>query len=70
MTGLVHFHEKRVVDVATGKLETVRKFNGDETHCGKQAVMPARIPDDGCYPIPINIPSNTRIAEVRVYCIS
>ncbi|RSH85041.1 uncharacterized protein EHS24_006629 [Apiotrichum porosum] len=66
-TGLIHVVEKQVVDPETGALGSLRTLNGDETHCGKQAVMPCVKPDDGWYPIPTNIPSKTRIAECKVY---
>jgi hypothetical protein len=66
-TGILRLDEKEVVDVQSGTMRSVRRLNGDETHCGKQAVMPSRGPDDGWYPIPINVPSKTRIAECVVY---
>lgn len=66
-TGILRLDEKEVIDVRSGTMRSVRRLNGDETHCGKQAVMPSRSPDDGWYPIPINVPSKTRIAECVVY---
>lgn len=68
-TGLIHMHEKEVVDAATGEMRTVRRFNGDETGCGQVAIMPAAKPDAGWYPIATYIPARTRIAECEVYCI-
>ncbi|KAL7424668.1 hypothetical protein Q5752_000352 [Cryptotrichosporon argae] len=66
-TGILRLDEKEVVNAETGEMRTLRRLNGDETHCGKQAVMPSQCPDDGWYPIPINVPSKTRIAECVVY---
>lgn len=68
-TGLMHVHEKEVVDISTGELRTARKFNGDETGCGQVAIMPSEDPDAGWYPIATYTPSRTRIAECLVYAI-
>ena len=69
LTGLLRFWEKEVVNDQVGGLKTLRRLNGDETHCGKQAVMPSQSPDSDWYPIATNVPSRTRIAECQVYCI-
>jgi hypothetical protein len=69
-TGITHFDEKEVVDIKTGELKTLRKFNGDETMGGKTVSMPSLKPDAGSLPIAIFIAAGTRIAEVGVYQIT
>ncbi|KAL1601385.1 hypothetical protein SLS60_006297 [Paraconiothyrium brasiliense] len=65
-TGILSFVEKEV-NPATGKLETLRRLNGDETRSGRFAIMPNEDPDYGGFPISITIPARTRIAECTVY---
>jgi len=68
-TGILGFKEKRVVDKATGELETLRTLGGDETRSGAFAMMPNEEPDYGGFPICVTIPARTMIAEVEVYSL-
>jgi hypothetical protein len=69
-TGILEFLEKAVEDEETGRLRTVRVFNGDETRSGKFAVMPNEDPDYGDFAISVTIPARTMIAEVRFYSVT
>lgn len=68
-TGILKFEEKEVVDRSTGKLETLRMLNGDETRSGAFVIMPNEDPDYGGFPICVTIPSKTMIAECEVYAL-
>ncbi|KAF4556054.1 Hypothetical protein D9617_2g060210 [Elsinoe fawcettii] len=68
-TGILGMKEKRVVDVETGELETLRTLGGDETRSGLFAMMPNEDPDYGSFPIAVTIPARTAIAEVEVYTL-
>lgn len=65
-TGILKLEEK-VKDRNSGGFVTRRLLNGDETRSGQQAIMPNEEPDTGGFPININIPAVTRIAECTVY---
>jgi hypothetical protein len=65
-TGILRMEEKEVVD---GKLQTLRRLNGDETRSGKSCVMPNEAPDYGSFPVAITIPARTGISEVEVYSL-
>lgn len=67
-TGILKFHEMRVVDASTGELRKERSLNGDETRQGRWANMPNERPDMAGY-TPICIPARTMIAEVEVYAL-
>ena len=68
-TGILSFKEKKVVDVSTGELKTVKTFGGDETRSGIYAMMPNEDPDYGGFPICVTIPAETMIAECEVYSL-
>ncbi|TLS25517.1 hypothetical protein PpBr36_06870 [Pyricularia pennisetigena] len=68
-TGILSFKEKKVVDAATGRLETLRVLNGDETRSGTFAMMPNEDPDYGGFPICVTIPARTMVAELEFYWI-
>lgn len=65
-TGILKF-EEQCIDERTGKVIPRRILNGDETRSGHQAIMPNEEPDDGGFPIHINIPAVTKIAECTIY---
>lgn len=68
-SSILSFDEMEVVD---GKLVKGRLLNGDETATGGRmlARMPGPNPDDGPVPVPVRIPSKTKIAYVRPYYIA
>lgn len=64
-SGIRDFEE---VDIdAEGYLVGGRLLNGDETVNGKYARMPTGTPDFGGFPIPVTIPSKTKVARCRPY---
>ncbi|KAM0278443.1 hypothetical protein ACHAPQ_008420 [Fusarium lateritium] len=68
-TGILKVEEKVVDDEETGRLQTVRILNGDETRSGSFAMMPNEDPDYGGFPISVTVPARTMIAEVTFYSI-
>ncbi|PLB55758.1 glycoside hydrolase [Aspergillus steynii IBT 23096] len=68
-TGILKVEEKEVMDEATGRLRTLRLFNGDETRNGTRVMMPDEDPDYGNGFISTTIPARTMIAEMEVYSI-
>ena len=64
-----HFHEKEVVDVETGELATLRKFNGDESRSHQVVIMPSTDPQYGGFICSAFVPAETRIAECEMYDI-
>jgi hypothetical protein len=68
-TGILSFKEKKVVDRATGKLETLRTLGGDETRSGAFCIMPNEEIDYGGFPICVTIPALTMIAECEIYSL-
>ncbi|KAM0551166.1 hypothetical protein ACHAPJ_008508 [Fusarium lateritium] len=65
-TGILSFVEKQWNE-DDQDFRTARRLNGDETRSGHQAIMPNEEPDTGGFPININIPAVTRVAECTVY---
>jgi hypothetical protein len=65
-TGILRMEEKEVVD---GKLQTLRRLNGDETRSGTSCVMPNAAPDYGTFPVAVTIPARTGVAEIEVYSL-
>lgn len=68
-TGILRIEEKRVEDVAKGRLSTERVLNGDESRSGKWVNMPSEKPTYGDGFIPLLTPAGTKIVEVQVYSL-
>lgn len=68
-SSILHFDEKEVVNVETGKMRTLRMLNGDETKSGRFFIMPGKDPDYGGYPISVTMPARTWIAECEPYAL-
>ncbi|KAG7414948.1 hypothetical protein Forpi1262_v016810 [Fusarium oxysporum f. sp. raphani] len=67
-TGILKFEEQEF-NPSSGKLDTLRRLNGDETRSGQFVIMPNDDPDYAGFPISITIPARTRIAECSIYSL-